>query len=102
MTSLSLAIALNALAGSPGSPADIPHEVTGIATGVRDSAATLRLRDGRTIYVDARAAKAAHQQAIFVVGQAYLVRGEYAHNGLFMASSAVRSKTSPALWVPDR
>jgi hypothetical protein len=81
-------------------PADV-HEIYGKVTSVNGNLVSVE-RNGQVQRVDVTPAVDASQSVPVVVGQAIRVRGTLGFAGVLQAQSVVRTKSSPALWPPDR
>jgi hypothetical protein len=84
-------------------PAALPgHAVYGKLRSVDNAMLTLETRAGTLLSVDSTPARKAETSALAIVGNAYLVRGEYDGKGVMHAVAVSRVKDSPELWKADR
>jgi hypothetical protein len=91
-----------AAAAEQPEPALPGHVVYGRLKRADNTTLTLETRTGSLLTVDSAPAKKAETNALAVVGQAYMARGEYDAQGVLHAVSVQRVKDQPELWKADR
>jgi len=96
-TDFALADVTPPLALAPGE-----HDVYGTIVGLKGGRFMLRMRGGRTLLVDGRAAWRTHRSAVLYGGRRVEVRGTFGKSGVLTARTILTAKDSAALWPADR
>jgi hypothetical protein len=77
------------------------HDVYGTVLAVRGDTLRLQLRDGRTLAVDLREARALHHVVLLTTNRPVHVRGNPSAAG-FHAVAVLKSHAGPEFWPRDR
>lgn len=90
-----------AIAPEPAAIASL-NQLFGTIRAVDGAQLTVEARDHRMIKVDASAAIKSYRTIVFVTGRSVNVLGRYDEQGVLLAQSIQRAKTSHEGWPPDR
>jgi hypothetical protein len=77
------------------------HEISGIVSAILGDTLVIRLRDGRSILVDATQAKREERVTELFISRRVSVHGHKV-SGIFKASAISRARDDAATWPPDR
>jgi hypothetical protein len=106
LTILGIAEKMRAPVAGVGSQASEPrvrgHEICGRLISVHGRRLVLRLRNAKTMIVDAAEVLRNHSSEPLILGRAFAVDGTYERSGVYRAQLIFRVKDSPALWLADK